>query len=270
MKNIFNFFLFLLLISISNCFITPLFHTRKISSKKNLSKIKYPYCINDNIKSIYSPKLKDNLINTIYFSGWLTHQYFIFNYLDIYHVNILISVVHILVLIWQYVGLFIISHDLHHSKTPSLYKEILGRVSLLLYGGFILEDFSKNHNLHHLHPGIDGKDPDFSENNIIIWYLLFMKRYLNIRQLFNIGLIISIMLMYHVDIIYLYLFWTLPSILASIQLFFYGTYLVHEKKKIINSPLHPIAIYLTSYNFGYHEKHHHYPEIPWYELDKNF
>ncbi len=63
------------------------------------------------------------------------------------------------------------------------------------------------------------------------------------------------------------LFWLVPSVLASIQLFFYGTYLVHEKDgKIKNSNLPKWLITFTSYNFGNHINHHKYPKIPWFKL----
>ena len=65
----------------------------------------------------------------------------------------------------------------------------------------------------------------------------------------------------------LYIFWMFPSLLASIQLFFYGTYLVHkENGVIINSNLSKNLITLTSYNFGNHREHHLNPKIPWYDL----
>ena len=59
----------------------------------------------------------------------------------------------------------------------------------------------------------------------------------------------------------------MPSLLASIQLFYYGTYLVHEENGIIkNSNLPNWLITLTSYNFGHHKEHHRDPKIPWYNL----
>ena len=66
------------------------------------------------------------------------------------------------------------------------------------------------------------------------------------------------------------LFWLLPSVFASIQLFFYGTYLVHEKDGVIkNSNLPDWLVTLTSYNFGHHQNHHKYPKLPWFDLKRD-
>ena len=215
-----------------------------------------------------NPVLKANLINTFVFSLWSLHEGYIMKNYNIDIHPIYESVFHILTLTWQYVGLFIIAHDLHHAEKPNWYQNILGRTSLLCYGGFLLEDFSEKHRLHHQYPGIDKKDPDFHDGNPISWYFNFMFRYINFYQ----GIIqISIYLLAKycgIEDQSTILFWLIPSLLASIQLFYYGTYLVHEKDgKIKTSNLPGWLITLTSYNFGYHQKHHQSPKVPWFELN---
>ena len=129
---------------------------------------------------------KNSVVNTILFNGWAIHETTsLINY-DINDHSILLSMFHIMTLTWQYVGLFIIAHDLHHDRNPSTYDSILGKLSLLFYGGFLLEDFSEKHRLHHECPGSieedSCSDPDFYDGNIFLWYFSFMKRYINIKQ----------------------------------------------------------------------------------------
>ena len=216
--------------------------------------------------------IKNTLINTFLFNGWAIHESTtLINYDISSHSNIE-SIFKIMTLTWQYVGLFIIAHDLHHDRNPKKYDTILGKICLLFYGGFLLEDFSEKHRLHHECPGSINKndcaDPDFYDGNIILWYLNFMKRYINLKQTIvqltfyffykNIGITEENMI----------LFWALPSVLASFQLFFYGTYLPHGKDgEIKNTNLPTWLQTLTSYNFGYHVKHHSNPEIKWQDLD---
>ena len=199
---------------------------------------------------------------------WGTHEYYMLNNYNINDHHISISIVHMLTLIWQYVGLFIISHDLHHNENPSLYQNFLGRISLLCYGGFLLEDFSKKHELHHRFPGNSKKDPDFFNGNALFWYLNFMIEYINIKQIIIQLSFYNIFKYLEISDETMILFWLIPSVLASIQLFFYGTYLVHEKDGIIkNSKLPKWLITFTSYNFGNHVNHHRYPKIPWFDLE---
>ena len=224
------------------------------------------------IKNIpIKPINKNSLINTVLFNGWMIHESSqLINYQILDH-PVYESVFHIMTLVWQYVGLFIIAHDLHHDRNPSKYDSILGRLSIFFYGGFMLEDFSDKHQLHHKCPGRDEikcADPDFYDGNIFIWYLNFMKRYVNIKQ-------ILVQISFHtlaknmgISEENLILFWALPSILASMQLFYYGTYLTHGKNGEIRTTNFPRWLQtLTCYNFGYHEKHHSNPEIKWQDLD---
>ena len=212
---------------------------------------------------------KTNIINTFLFLGWGIHESYMISNYNIYQHSNVESVFHIMSLIWQYVGLFIISHDLHHNKNPTSYENFLGRLSLLFYAGFFLEDFSKNHENHHKYPGNSNKDPDFYDGNVIIWYLKFMIEYVNLKQVIIQLLFYNILKYFNIEDDQMILFWLLPSVLASIQLFFYGTYLVHEKDGLIkNSKLPKWLVTFTSYNFGNHINHHKYPHIPWFDLKK--
>lgn len=228
--------------------------------KINLSKI-------SSIKNIFNDN-KGDIINTFLFTAWGIHeQSLITNYIICDH-NIAETVLHLLLITWQYTGLFIISHDLHHNKNKSRYQDFLGRLSLFCYGGFILEDFSKKHELHHKYPGIDGKDPDFYDGHPIIWYLTFLSRYISIKQGVLQILVYNLSKSLELHDTNLIIFWLIPSILASMQLFYFGTYLVHEKNGVIkDSDMPDWLITITSYNFGYHKQHHKFPMLPWFNLN---
>jgi len=218
--------------------------------------------------------LKDSrsfdLMNTILFLGWGFHEYFLMTNYSIHDNALFVSIIHIMISIWQYVGLFIISHDLHHAEYPCLYENILGRLSLFCYGGFMLEDFSQKHFKHHESPGIVEKDPDFYDGNIVLWYLNFLKNYVNIKQVIAQLLIYNLSNSLGISDEKMILFWLMPSLLASVQLFYYGTYLVHDKDGVIkNSNLPDWLITATSYNFGYHQEHHKYPKVPWNKLRRD-
>ena len=179
-------------------------------------------------------------------------------------------------------GLFIVAHDaIHGSVIPSHQRlnNWIGQFAVILYAFLSYQKLSFNHWQHHQHSG-QKNDPDFydgSNQNIFIWYLKFMKEYLDTKQisvlLLGIGIVfLTFYLLFHVAIANLILFWLLPIVFSSIQLFFFGTYLPHRSDGAENShhatssnyPL--IWSFLTCYHFGYHLEHHEYPFLPWYRL----
>lgn len=223
----------------------------------------------NNLVSKFNTLNKGNLINTALFTAWSLHEGFVISNYNIHTHSLFESTMHIMTLTWQYAGLFIISHDLHHAENPSVYEQFLGKLSLFCYGGFLLKTFSNKHNLHHKYPGIVGKDPDYDDENIVKWYLTFLSRYINIYQAIIQISIYNLAKYSGVSDENMIFFWLMPSLLASIQLFYYGTYLVHEENGIIkNSNLPDWLITFTSYNFGHHKEHHRNPKIPWYNLGK--
>jgi beta-carotene ketolase (CrtW type) len=123
-------------------------------------------------------------------------------------------------------------------------------------------------------------DPDFHDGihrNIFAWHLRFMQGYLDFRQgldlFWGMGLVFVIFCFgFHISIANLFLYWLLPIILSSIQLFLFGTYLPHRLNTTENAH-HAVSShfsifwsFLTCYHFGYHWEHHEYPTVPWYRL----
>jgi beta-carotene/zeaxanthin 4-ketolase len=189
-------------------------------------------------------------------------------------------------------GLFIVAHDaIHGSLMPCIKalspvvnrrcNDTIGQLAVVLYALLPYRKLAMNHHKHHRYPG-QASDPDFHDgthHSPFAWYLKFMREYLDRRQklvlFFGIGVIFfALHLGLHVALPNLFLFWILPIVLSSMQLFFFGTYLPHrfassnadDAHRIISSNYRPIFSFLTCYHFGYHWEHHEYPSTPWYGL----
>lgn len=188
-----------------------------------------------------------------------------------------------LAMLWQtflYTGLFITAHDAMHGVVfPHNHKinNLVGSIAVFLYALFPYDKFLKKHWMHHHHPASD-LDPDFHngrQKNFFAWYFHFMKEYWNWMQLFGLMLIFNVIsFVLHVSETNLTLFWVIPSILSSVQLFYFGTYLPHREPKGGYSNVHraqtnPLPIFwsfITCYHFGYHREHHEYPHVTWWNL----
>ncbi len=186
-------------------------------------------------------------------------------------------------------GLFIVTHDaIHGAIVPSNrhWNDLIGRLTATLYALLSYQKLSINHWRHHQYPG-QANDPDFHDGihpGILAWYARFMKGYLNARQqvviFWGIGIIFLILHWgFHIPVANLFLFWVLPIIFSSMQLFLFGTYLPHRSclsngevdaaKNVhyaTSSNFSLIFSFLTCYHFGYHWEHHEYPGLAWYEL----
>lgn len=182
-------------------------------------------------------------------------------------------------------GLFITAHDgMHGSIYPGHPKlnHGIGALALGLYAFLPYKTLLKKHTLHHAHPA-SSQDPDFHDGthtHPIQWYCGFMMRYLNLRQNW-IPLLVLIGLYFYLSFYLsgqsLFLFWILPLILSSIQLFYFGTYLPHREPKqgyldqhrAASTSLSPFWALLTCYYFGYHWEHHERPQTPWFQLARS-
>ncbi|BBD60212.1 fatty acid desaturase [Nostoc sp. HK-01] len=184
---------------------------------------------------------------------------------------------------WQtfiYTGLFITAHDAMHGvvfpQNPKV-NNWIGKIFVLLYGLFPYQELLKKHCLHHRYPSTKD-DPDFYDNqyqNFFAWYFNFIKSYWSWKQ--HLGfIVVFIILRYVLNIlqINLILFWVIPSICSSIQLFYFGTFLPHRRLESGYTSVHQtrsIALpifwsFISCYHFGYHKEHHEYPNVPWWRL----
>ncbi len=98
-------------------------------------------------------------------------------------------------------------------------------------------------------------------------------RLLSLMALYNV-----ILFTLHIPEKNLTLFWVIPSILSSVQLFYFGTFTPHKEpsggyKNIHCAQTNPLPTWLsfiTCYHFGYHYEHHEHPDVPWWGLPKVF
>jgi beta-carotene ketolase (CrtW type) len=189
----------------------------------------------------------------------------------------------ILAVFWQaflYTGLFITAHDAMHGAVFPKYPKInhfIGVSTLLMYGLFSYKDLFKSHWQHHHHPA-SSLDPDFHDGkhkNVFAWYFHFIQYYWSWwRFLGLIGVYHIMHGLLHVPENNLCWFWIVPSLMSSIQLFYFGTYLPHREPAIgylepfrAQSSYRPFLwSFLTCYHFGYHKEHHEFPQVPWWQL----
>lgn len=187
------------------------------------------------------------------------------------------------IVFWQtflYTGLFITAHDaMHGVVAPGNVKlnHFIGTLCLLLYGCLSYKKLLKKHWIHHQHPA-SQQDPDFhngKHKNLIAWYVHFMKGYWSWRQIINLMIIYNcISYVLHIPEANLNYFWVIPSILSSVQLFYFGTFEPHREPLVGYKEPHRSQTmsrpewlsFITCYHFGYHEEHHENPHIPWWQL----
>ena len=200
--------------------------------------------------------------------------------IDISEVNNLLLLPLIALQTFLYTGLFITAHDaMHGAVFPSNLKinNFVGALSVGLYALFDYEKLQKKHWLHHHNPASE-LDPDFHNSkhkNFFAWYFYFMLRYWSWTRLLSLMALYNVILFtLHLPEKNLTLFWVLPSILSSVQLFYFGTFTPHKEpdegyKNVHCAQTNPLPTWLsfiTCYHFGYHYEHHEHPNVPWWGL----
>ena len=181
---------------------------------------------------------------------------------------------------WLYTGMFIVAHDcMHGSLVPfqPWANRLVGQVCLGLYAGFSFDELNRNHHRHHRHPGT-GEDPDFDDHppyGFWRWYLKFFTEYFAWRQAAYIfAVYMAYLFVFGASPWNALVFWAGPSLLSSLQLFTFGTYLPHRPARAAFVDRHRtrsndyswIVSLLTCFHFGYHHEHHLHPTVPWWRL----
>lgn len=190
-----------------------------------------------------------------------------------------LNILTILMQTFLYTGLFITAHDaMHGNIIPSNKKinDFIGVLAVTLYACFDYKELLRKHDLHHSKTST-GEDPDYHIQqgaSFVNWYLSFMKNYLSIKQILilcTIGFLFQAL--FSVSLAHLALYWMLPSVLSSLQLFLFGTYLPHLSSHKTNNSFKARSLYfphwlsfLACYHFGYHYEHHAYPHLSWWQL----
>ncbi|HVD99348.1 MAG TPA: fatty acid desaturase [Cytophagaceae bacterium] len=185
--------------------------------------------------------------------------------------NILI----ILILTHLYTGLFITAHDAMHGTVSSSAKvnNLLGNLCVILFACFSYKKLKEKHHSHHRHVTSE-EDPDYHEANFFVWFAKFMIRYMNVWQLIILAALYNLIhIFFGIPKINLILFWIIPPVLSSLQLFYFGTYLPHKNPEEISNKyksrtqnINFFLGFISCYFFGYHYEHHAKPYIPWWRL----
>jgi beta-carotene ketolase (CrtW type) len=183
---------------------------------------------------------------------------------------------------WLGAGMFIVAHDAMHGslspRFPALNRWV-GRAALGLYAFFPYDKVATKHHAHHRHAGRDG-DPDFHPEHpraFWPWYGRFFREYFGWAQLALIFVVVlAYALLLHAPIQNILLFWALPSIASSLQLFTFGTWLPHRHAGDAFCDRHNartldygwLGSLAACFHFGYHIEHHRSPQSPWWALPK--
>ena len=179
----------------------------------------------------------------------------------------------ILVQMHLYTGLFITAHDAMHG-TVSANKAInngLGYAATFFYAAFFYPKLYTKHHQHHKHVHTED-DPDYHNGNFFSWYATFIRNYLSIWQVIFMAVLFNVLKLWIAQSNLLF-FWVLPSLLSTLQLFYFGTYMPHRgehdnKHQSRSLPKNHIIAFFKCYFFGYHYEHHDSPGTPWWLLWK--
>jgi len=173
-----------------------------------------------------------------------------------------------------YAGVFITAHDAMHGTVHRNRKlnNFVGWLCASLFAYNWYPRLHRNHHRHHKHVGTDA-DPDvYLGRSLPLWYLHFLREYLTLAQFVLMALTFNglILIFPKTNVI---VFWMIPAILATFQIFYFGTWVphhhppenVHRSRTLSKGHLYA---FFTCYFFGYHYEHHASPGTPWWMLWK--
>ena len=179
----------------------------------------------------------------------------------------------ILVQMHLYTGLFITAHDAMHGTVSSnkTINYFMGQTCTLLYALFPFKKLNSKHHLHHRFVHTQN-DPDHHNGNFISWYYKFIREYISWWQIVLMAIIYNVLKLW-INEVNLVLFWILPSLLSTLQLFYFGTWQPHHgshsnKHQSRTQSENHLKAFLSCYFFGYHYEHHDSPGTPWWKLWK--
>ena len=125
----------------------------------------------------------------------------------------------ILVQMHLYTGLFITAHDaMHGTVSPSArINFFVGQLCSGLYAAFSFRKLSSKHHQHHRYVHSE-RDPDYHHGNFLAWYVKFIRQYISIGQILILALVFNVLKVWFAER-NLLLFWVLPPLLSTLQLF---------------------------------------------------
>jgi beta-carotene/zeaxanthin 4-ketolase len=202
--------------------------------------------------------------------------------LNLATVSPLLIISAVLLRAFLHTGLFITTHEAIHGNicTHRPLNNAIGYLTAWLYALLPYQVLATNHKLHHCYPASD-RDPDFypaNSRNFLLWYLHFMKEYQQGQQawvlLIGMTVIFWVFVNLNLALFNIFLFWVIPILISSLQLFTFGIFLPHrqpsegyrDRHRTNSSNYSVFWSLITCYHFGYHWEHHQYPHVPWYKL----
>ncbi len=172
-----------------------------------------------------------------------------------------------------YTGLFITAHDSMHGIISPNRKinTTLGWICTLLYAVFPYNRLYGKHHQHHRHVHTDD-DPDYHQGSFLKWYFSFIFEYISWWQILTMAVIFNVLKIW-IQEANLVLFWVIPALLSTLQLFYFGTWLPHHgehqnRHQSRTQQKNHLFAFLSCYFFGYHYEHHDSPSTPWWQLWK--
>jgi beta-carotene ketolase (CrtW type) len=175
-----------------------------------------------------------------------------------------------------YTGLFITAHDaMHGVVSPNRrVNKAIGVAAALLFAYNWFPQMLPKHHRHHRHVATP-EDPDFHDGHhpgFVRWFVRFAWNYVTWWQIGLMALTYNVLKLVfpQANVI---AFWMMPAVLATLQLFFFGTYLPHRGEHAPNNVhksrsqfRHHLWAFVSCYFFGYHYEHHDQPYLPWWRL----
>jgi beta-carotene ketolase (CrtW type) len=150
-------------------------------------------------------------------------------------------------------------------------NEWIGRICTTLFAFNFYSNLYKKHHLHHRFVATE-KDPDYYKGNFWRWYLKFALEYVNFWQILMMAITYNLLKLY-LPTENLIVYWMLPSVVSTFQLFYFGTYLPHKGEhalenihKARSQSKNHLWAFVSCYFFGYHYEHHASPATPWWLL----
>lgn len=192
---------------------------------------------------------------------------------DLVQAPVFLLVAGVLVQAHLYSGVFITAHDAMHGLVhPRKWvNTVVGWVCALLFAFNWYPRLYRNHHRHHDFVATD-KDPDVHPGGFWHWYVQFLRHYLSVGQFLAMAITYNLLQLW-VPWQNLVLFWMLPAILSTLQIFYFGTYAPHRPGPATENPERSRSLprnhlwaFFSCYFFGYHREHHAQPWLPWWAL----